>query len=223
LDQTIIAGGFFSNYTINPVSIKFPFIFDLLTKEKDIDIYILTNDIKTYVQIYQKKLIIFRDRANGYSFSSFKILTDNYETVNFIFPNTKNGITQFSMLNDFDFDFSKIFYSYKFDSVFVHIHLFEDFRNLSSTFFPNYKIKDLNVYKKKLNFFYKCFSTIVCEMREEHESCLKRNFWRYDLTRFIKYVFKGFFCYEETEEIIKIISFYEKPLIQFLKKYYEKK
>ena len=222
LQNSLIAGGYFSNYSLNPVSKQFSEIYRLINQEKDIDLYILTQNIKIYQLIYRKKLIIYKNRSNSYQFSSFKIKTEGNLSVNFIFPNIKIGMTVKKLIDSFDFDFSKIFYSYKKHSIFVHVHLLEGCKKIQSEFDLKSNTKDLNVYRYRLEFLYKCFSVMIPELQEYHYEFLPKNFWRYDLTRFIKYVFKGYYSDAEEENLINIISYFEKPLARFLKIYYEK-
>ena len=48
LDQSLVAGGFFSKYVKNPISDKFPHLFSLLSSKSDIDIYILNGSSQIY-------------------------------------------------------------------------------------------------------------------------------------------------------------------------------
>ena len=91
LDQSLVAGGFFSKYVENSISTKFPRLFSLLSSKSDIDIFILNGSSQIYKAWFlQRKIKVHSEYCtnhycNSYSrFENFKIETDQNQIVNLI-------------------------------------------------------------------------------------------------------------------------------------------
>lgn len=199
--KCLIAGGCFSVYKNNRLSLQFPTIYNYLEKHKDIDIYIETNNIKKYVQKYSKKLIK-NTRIYPLCFYTMKFNWKNLK-INFIF--TKKNIGIKNVINNFDFDFCKIFYSYEKKSIFLHYRLFEEFDVLNLNYGFNIKPKYLNFYENYL-------IDIRDRMILEEYFSLDKNFIRYKLMRYVKYLFKGFYCKNQENCSANIVFFFENIL-----------
>ena len=165
LEKSLIAGGFFSKYIANnAISVKFANLFKVLSKKSDIDIYISSsennhNNYELYKSHLQSRKFKIYDDLNGndnqYKFNCFKINTKNGEILNFVFVNDEyqsRERSNFDLINEFDLDLSKIFYSYHFDSVYVHVSFFKQFRLICNFFSECFsEINDLRKYEAILS------------------------------------------------------------------------
>lgn len=205
LNKSLIAGGCFTNYVHNNLSLDFPDVFKLFCEQKDIDIYIESTKFAKYKKKYNTR--IFKNKKYyPLSFYSMKFIWKDIK-INLIFA--KNNM---ALIQKFDFDFIKIFYSYSKHSIYAFCTLFELFDNqifnilnechLEPSYLWFYEKKLL---EKKIMYF------------NLKRKFLSNDFIRYDLCRYVKYAFKGFHEMDEEKKIKNIITYYESILTQFLK------
>ena len=119
----------------------------------------------------------------------------------------------FNSINDFDFDFSKILYSYKFDSIYVHVTLFKQSNVINDLYGLDLKVNNLRKYQEilkneKLNLVRTAWRFLDPEqdltIRDEFCSFLTTNF-----IYFIKYCFKGYSnSNKETLDFIELIEYF---------------
>ena len=209
-NRTIIAGGVFSNYHSNCFTIEFPILFDIISNKKDIDIFIETNEISKYIMKYSQiigKISEYYEYIShlGYPFTLFsiKFVWKNLN-INIIF--VRNNM---EIIEKFDFDFCKIFYSYKNNSIYVYQTLLESFETIKFKMEDDLSPNFLNYYQKSL-----------VDMRKlslnSKEDIYSIEFIRFKLFRYVKYAFKGFYNKEEEIIVKNIIGYYEQVLIKFL-------
>lgn len=205
LKKSVIAGGCFTNYVHNNFSLDFPDLFKILSEQKDIDIYIQSTKFTKYKNKYNTR--IFKNKK--YYPLSFYSMKFNWKAIkiNLIFAKNK-----MSLIQEFDLDFSKIYYSYSYHSIYAYCTLFESFENKIYNFLNECNIEpsylwfyEKNLLEKKIMYFF------------AKRKFLSDDFIRYDLCRYVKYAFKGFYEKDEEKKIKNIISYYESVLIQFLK------
>lgn len=205
LTKSVIAGGCFSNYIHNNLSLDFPDLFKLICEQKDVDIYIETRNFAKYKKKFKTR--IFKNKKNyPFLFYSMKFIWKDIK-INFIF--SKNTMT---LIENFDLDFSKIFYSYSKNSIYAYCTLFELFDSEmfnilnEGNFQPSYLwYYEKRLLEKRILYFF------------PERKFLSDNFIRYDLCRYTKYAFKGFYEKEEEKKIKNMIAYYENVLTQFLK------
>ena len=205
LKTSLIAGGYFSNYGQNNLTLEFDRLYSILNKQKDVDIYIETNQITKYIQKYNRK--VFKNvKKYPLSFYTLKLVWKGIN-INLIFSDKI-----MDMINNFDFDFCKIYYSYQKNSIYAHFRLFECFDQINKNF--NLKISSnyLNFYEKNLSQQMIKFNRLKSPAHH-----FSSNFFRYKLIRYVKYAFKGFYEIQEEEKINNIIFFYQNILLKFLK------
>lgn len=205
LEKSVIAGGCFTNYLHNNLSLEFPDLFKLFCLQQDIDIYIESTKFAKYKQKYNTR-IFKNNKKYPLSFFTMKFCWKDMK-INIIFAKNITDIIQ-----KFDLDFSKIFYSYSMNSIYAYITLFELFDDQifnilnECNFQPSYLgFYEKKLLEKKMLYFYpkrKFFSD---------------DFIRYDLCRYTKYAFKGFYEKAEEKKIKNIILYYESLLAQLLK------
>jgi len=227
LDTCLIAGGFFTKYKIDDqISIRFPNLFSKLNAETDIDIYLNLADlsqfkdsltfnmnsknIKTISEFYGKN-------KNPYGFSSLKIETKKGEKINFIASKINENYSCFDHIRDFDLDHSKIFYFYKYDSIFIHVSFFEQFEKLQSFFMNEKKRKDEVLKKEKLSNKYLFKEKFWGKKLTKEDRLIVLNYFSFlrkfpapkiNFLRFCKYCFKGFYSKENCEKYVELIDFF---------------
>ena len=151
------------------------------------------------MQIFNMRLA----HESAYKFECFKVKTPRNELLNFVFVNRSCDKalmwTSLDVINDFDMDLSKVFYSYKFDSIFMHMSFFRPYRSLYVRL--DRPVADLALYTAKLNEM----KPRACEMSvKEFEESLA-----HDFKRFAKYSFKGYAnTKKEIQLCIGLIEFY---------------
>ena len=206
IETSLIAGGYFSNYGRNYLTFEFNRLYSMLNKQRDVDIYIETNSITKYRQKYKRKT--FKNvKKYPLSFYTMKLVWQGIN-INLIFSGKNISNKNMYMINNFDFDFCKIFYSYQKNSIYAHYRLFECFDQINQ----NYNLKIASNY---LNYYEQ---TLLANMTLNPQiSQFSKDFVRYNLVRYIKYAFKGFYVQNEEENVKKIICFYEHVLIKFFK------
>jgi hypothetical protein len=120
-------------------------------------------------------------------------------------------IMQTNLVNSFDLDLCKIFYSFKSKSIYLHVSFFELFQKLCIR--NNFILfnKDLNYAKSVLN--KEIQSHLI--LRENNLTAYKGYLQSYTFqkqiffyNRFLKYYLKFFFNIEDTDDLIKIIAFF---------------
>ena len=210
LQHCSVVGGYFSLYNSHCYfSNKNVNLFQAFLKKKDIDICILHGEaseynlIKRYKKNFKNKSLVVRDISGSNSFFSFKVSLKNDMILNFILLNVnknKNGIpiNLFTYIDSFDFDITKIFYSYKFDSVFVN---FSNFYHINSG-----SLNKLGIIKCDLNYYDSRFrdnmkflgSKLVIQTNSLRRVLSRKWFFSFkkllsiDFIRFIKYCLKGY-------------------------------
>jgi hypothetical protein len=227
LDRSLVAGGFFSKYVSNnPISLKYAKLFRVISKKSDIDIYIASTESNHKNYELYKSLFLKRnykvyddlkDQDNQYKFDCFKIDTKSNETLNFIFLNDSLQSelrTNFDLINEFDMDLSKVFYSYHYDSVYAHVTFFKQFRSIikhSGTTLS--LVKDLRKYKtvvcaKKTYLERSSQGEFLSYVRSDSQDSFL-NFLTVDLVRFAKYCFKGYYYdNDECEKYTELLGFF---------------
>lgn len=179
-------------------------LFQSFYQQKDIDIYIETTEFLKYKKKYNAQSF----KYSKYYPSSFYSMKFIWKEININLIFVKNNM---AMIEEFDFDFCKIFYSFCENSIFAYYTLFEFFDNkfitnsIDRRLFPCY----LNIYENNL-------LQIQMLWFSPKGKNLNDNFIRYEIFRYIKYAFKGFYEKEEEKKIRSIISYYEEILLNFL-------
>jgi hypothetical protein len=221
LEQSLVAGGFFSKYVENPISAKFPRLFSLLSSKSDIDIFILNGSSQIYKAWFlQRKIKVHSEYCanhycNSYSrFENFKIETGQNQIVNLILiRGQNNNHVSFNSISDFDLDFSKILYSYKFDSIYVHATLFKQSKLINDLYGLDMKVENLRKYheilikeKNNLTQTAQRFLNDDQDMTTKEEFC---SFLTTNFVYFIKYCLKGYSnSTKETNEFIELIQYF---------------
>jgi hypothetical protein len=225
LNSCVIAGGFFTKYIANDKMSKFfPELFSKLKEDSDIDVYLNRSDLTQFYNGLKLTLrnvfkigILYGNKSNPYSFSSFKIETFEGVKINFIASKINEFYSCLEHINDFDLDFSKIFYYYKYDSIFIHVSFFEQFDKLEGFFISKERMN--NDAEKKLSISKKfLFKEKFWENKLNSEDRLiilnyfsiLRKFPnpKINFLRFCKYCFKGFYLRENFEKYAELISFF---------------
>ena len=227
LNSSLIAGGCFSKYSQNnPISIKFPELFNQIARNSDIDIYIKSPSCDQYMHLMRKQKLKPYGLCSGaemaYKYESFKITTKNNETVNFVFKSEANEdcLSTQDLLYDFDLDHAKIFYSYVYDSIFVHISFFTEYRSMLNLKKSSNlkKVQDLDSYAVNLSDQKAMIETVSAQKLKNEVA--KDTFVKMittDFIRFIKYCFKGYAnTQEDVEKYIELIDFYYKKYKQVI-------
>jgi hypothetical protein len=239
LDVAIIAGGIFSKYKDNNlISNEENKVINYFKSNADTDIYILDNDESLFgkYQIrFQNKFEIFKNplinyhknNIDGFSdsnkssyknFKSFKIRVTNGLLLNFIFVTNYNSVVL--VVDDFDLDICKCFYSFKLNSIYVPITIFKMLHSFHSlcpiedySIIDSY-IQDLRKYQHELQVYVEyCesikgdFGNLTRRKFEKHVLAARNrfetlnspsvmSFCKYLKTRFIrvlKYYYKGYY------------------------------
>jgi hypothetical protein len=212
LEQSIVAGGFFSKYVADsPLSLRFPHLFELVSQNGDIDIFILNGSSDEYNAWFAQRNIqvhseYSRDHyCNGYTnFENFKITTPANQTLNFVFLSTHMNTQPFDSVSVFDMDFSRIFYSYKFDALYVYVSLFEKTRRIALIHGIDLQLNDLQKYKSILRAEKSKFERQGYEMFRANAFEDNRDFSTLltsQLVYFCKYCFKGYSSWTDQAEI----------------------
>jgi hypothetical protein len=221
----VIAGGFFTKYIAEDQMSKFfPDLFFRLKEDSDIDVYLNRSDlsqfyngIKLTLRNIHKIGILYGKKSNPYSFSSFKIETIEGVKINFIASKINELYSCLEHIHDFDLDFSKIFYYYKNDSIFIHASFFEQFDTLKGFFISKERMNDDT--EKKIRMSKKfLFKEIFWENKLNSEDrLLILNYFsilrkfpnpKINFLRFCKYCFKGFYLRKNFEKYAELISFF---------------
>ena len=147
LEFSIIAGGFLSEYkSEDAISARFPELYQRISANADVDIYVMEKGAgskadkicATYLSLMNKRKLKVFDYCNGdeegYAFECFKVRTADSRIINFVFVNKESlyGCVRscnIDLVNAFDVDPAKVFYSYKYDSVYAHVTLFKPYRS----------------------------------------------------------------------------------------------
>ena len=131
-NQCILAGGLFSDYDVNNIFAKqYPRLLSNFSKKKDVDLYMLDNNKASFNFYWEKfeslNMKPYAVNDIGYQFNCFKVKMNGF-ILNMIFvPCIQREKTIHSIIEiviGFDFNLSKIFYSFKFDAIYFFGHLF---------------------------------------------------------------------------------------------------
>ena len=242
--QCLIAGGYFSRYTKDSlIGRSNPDLFTLFSQHTDIDIFLMAPNISEHLEFLMSKglhcygfHVLNCNNTNspsyfGYKFTSWKLKTQDNILLNFvavniaIYPSNDNVIlhginlkqniyTPFDYINDFDLDFSKIFYSPFFNSVFVHATFFQGFFDLCSFYEVVPNIKDFSYYKRKM-ITKKAFMDSLPFDEFKYQICFnasENRFFKFivsDFVYFLKYCMKGYiFNLNEESEYLALIKMF---------------
>lgn len=212
----VVMGGYFSKYqTDSYFSERFPWLFKQIAKKADVDIYIFHASILHYQRKFRNMGIEIISRSylprisyiiNNTFFASMKLKIKS-QIINIIFLNEKYDNKSIensciNMLDRFDLDICKIFYSYFYDTVFVNVNLLTKYIKITSKCSVKPIIKDLSKYKadiEKIEFFR---DNSLLKLR------LALNRENYTIIlRYLKYCFKNFYIDEnEASEHIETIK-----------------
>ena len=221
-DFAVIMGGAFTKYKPNIISEKFPSIAKAIAGKSDIDIYLQNTSYKHY---YRKFTMLgveiisvhHSHEVLNYIFNTIKIRS-NCEIINIIFISKnqyqkiivfKGGDkvienpTSIDILNLFDYDICKIFYSFYFDKIFAFANLFEKYNEINSKCATKTIVKDLYLNKKEIE---------ASSFANGNISLSNQDFDLYNkVYRYLKYAIKGYFknAEEAQEHILLIEKLYE--------------
>lgn len=212
----VVMGGNFTEYNKKGlISVKFPRLYSKICCKADVDIYLFHSHAhKYFIKFEHMSLDVNISKSFGlnveYNFfqnaiQSIKVKF-NGENVNFIFlacdhfqhdihgtciifeQNINECYNIFSMLDLFDLNICKIFYSYYYDNIYAHVSLFKKYNLISQKCNAKIEICDLNFYRKKI---------IESDFFKFKKLTSKRLFLNYKLyasiIRYFKYSFKGYF------------------------------
>ena len=111
-------------------------------------------------------------------------------------------------------DLSKIFYLYHFDSVYIHVSFFKQFRSICILFSECFsEVNDLRKYEailfeKKTYVQSKSSEKFLADVRSDPSDDFL-NFLLIDVTRFAKYCFKGYYYNnEECAKYMELLGFF---------------
>ena len=120
-------------------------------------------------------------------------------------------IIQTYLVNSFDLDLCKIFYSFKVNCVFIHISFFEQYQRICHKNGFSFILKDINYAKHHLKDKIKFLAK---QKKFNGNTCsIYLNSYKYhriflDFDRFLRYVLKYFFDDSHTKEIKEIINYF---------------
>ena len=118
-----------------------------LRQNQDVDVYIEDWQMQNYERYCTKFGVEpkLRNNETDYKFASFKVTICDI-IFNFIFPTTSSPLNH---IYEFDLDICQIFYSFRMDSIYMKIKLFDDHDK-----FEHYHLIDkniTNVYNKQFD------------------------------------------------------------------------
>jgi len=203
-NKCVVMGGYFSKYHTTIISDNFPAMYNNIKKQCDVDIFMLygDNDVLYVPRKSDENLVssryIYLPYDNEYvqKYTTMKFKTEEC-IVNLILVHKnekyKENYSVLEVNKHFDFELSRILYSFKFDSIYVPASLFKQYRNILRKFSVNVNIKELVFYVNKIvkhELYEKKRPKVKVDKIDDHD-------FRVFLTRYLKYCFKGFFKNEE--------------------------
>jgi hypothetical protein len=233
-NKSIIAGGYFTKYQHECfIHRSFPTLFDKLTNQQDIDIFVDISQSHFKHLNEQEYLLHIRDVVNQIEawlfydhidkiknfqkYENYKDIKSFYSTLMFEYENEKinimlNSKTIYEMVTDFDIVYSKVFYSYELKSIYLHNYMFNhplllhyDTESYLNCLKIN-KIEPLSDAEISLYAKSKLYNKIL-----KKKILLE--------TRKVKYIVKGFSTKEEIEELVVETKFFNKLITCMLLKH----
>jgi hypothetical protein len=220
IDQCIIAGGIFSKYVPSlDISTCYSKLFNNLKGNQDIDVFMLDSNNDNFNSYLSKFKLLNMNPSEinheGYEFSTFKVLIES-KMVNFIFVHRDimNGTNETILdhIEKFDFNLTKIFYSYKLKCLFMNKSLFSPFLTMNFIInqgFPQELPEDYTLFigefiaiknkceslklKHKKNNLEKILEILNANQEEMIDVNMILTFLNKRYIRTLKYFFKGYF------------------------------
>jgi hypothetical protein len=212
----VVMGGNFTKYNKKGlISVKFPWLYSKICCKADVDIYLLHSHAHKYFikfehmnldvdisksislnieyNFFQNAIQSIKVKFNGENINFIFLACDHFQhdihgTCNIFEQNINECFNIFSMLDLFDLNICKIFYSYYYDNIYAHVSLFREYNLIIQRCNAKNEICDLDFYRKKI---------INSDFFKFNKLTSKRLLLNYKLyasiIRYFKYSFKGYF------------------------------